>query len=114
MAATGVAKLQLVIATGTIFTIFDSIKEAASEQESFFQLSATTLQGISAVMFTNSVIGWVVDSISTAGGALSPSSSMSASNIGFAVVSIVAGVVASKVVVSILQAKERIGSSKSA
>lgn len=104
VAATGVSKLQLVIATGSLFWIFDTVKDASHAQNSFMKLSSTTLQGISAVMFTNSVIALVVDTISSASVS---SSSPTPSSIGFAVVSIAAGVVASKIVVSLLTLKEK-------
>jgi hypothetical protein len=110
---TEMSKLQLVIATGAIYGLFSALYDAAvvsstanknkedgeeEEEEAFYALSASTLMSISVIMFTNSFVSWVVDSIA------SPSvmSSTSAFNAGIAAVSMCAGVVASKVVVSLL------------
>lgn len=97
-------KLQLVVATGAIFGIFDTLLQAAREQEAFYKLSAQTLQGIAAVMFTNSVIAWVVDSVSSAS---SSSSSPSASDIGMGAVSLTCGIVVARLIVSLLAAREK-------
>ena len=97
VSSTRINKFQLVISTGTIFGIFDALKEAAQreeEEDCFYLLSATTMQGISLIMFTNSFVSWVVDSIS------------SSSSIGLAIVSIFSGIVASKVIVSLLHARK--------
>lgn len=110
MSTTSLTKLQLVISTGTIYGIFSALHDAATaskgsdneemdnDSAAFYELSASTLMGISVIMFTNSFVSWVVDSIA------SPAvmSSSSAFNAGLAAVSMCAGVVASKVVVSLL------------
>lgn len=102
--ATGVSKLQLVIATGSLFGIFDALLEAAHVQKAFYKLSATTLQGIAAIMFTNSVVAWVVDSVSSASMA---SSSPTVVNIGMGAVSLTCGIVVSRLIVSLLSAREK-------
>ena len=101
--ATRLSKLQLIVATGTLFGIFDTILEAAHAQKAFYKLSATTLQGITAVMFTNSVVAWVVDSVASSSVS---SSQPSVSNIGMGTISLTCGIVASRLIVSILAARE--------
>jgi hypothetical protein len=98
---------QVVVATGTIFGVMDAIKEQATianGQESFYLLSASTLQGISAVMFTNSAMSFIVDSISYA----TLSSTATLSSIGLACVSVAAGIVSSRLIVLLLGFKEKI------
>jgi hypothetical protein len=124
--ATGMTKVQLVISTGTLYCIFEAINESSASSSSsssssasscsnsdsnddesgdsaFYQESASTLMGISVLMFTNTFISWVVDSIASS----AVMSSSSAFNAGLATVSMCAGVVASKVVVSILQKQQQ-------
>lgn len=101
--ATSMSKFQVVIATGTLFGIFDVLLESARDQRAFYQLSATTLQGIAAVMFTNSVVAWVVDSISSAAAMSSPS----LSNVGTGAVSLTCGIVASRLIVLLLAYRSR-------
>jgi hypothetical protein len=106
VAATSFSKFQLIVATGSIFWIFDTIKDAAYAQDSFMKLSSTTLQGISAIMFTNSVISWVVDAVGSSSSSSSSSLAVS-TNIGFAAVSISIGLVSSRIMISILRMKEQ-------
>ena len=120
--STGMTKVQLVIATGTLYCIFEAINESSSsssadvsgtidnkdddnngDDSTFYQQSAATLVGISVLMFTNTFISWVVDSIASS----AVMSSSSAFNAGLATVSMCAGVVSSKVVVSILQMQQQ-------
>ena len=98
--AANLSSVQLIIATGTLVGIFGTLLDSSRTQMTFYKLSSMTFQSISTVMFTNSIISWVVSAFS------SQSSVATVLSIGSAVVSLTSGIVAARILVLILSRRD--------
>lgn len=86
-----VTNSQVVISTALLFCILHWLRRSSEHFHSFYQDSAATLEGIAAIMFTNSMI-------STTLMLLAPSNR----NAGIVAVALVAGMVLSKAIIQIM------------
>lgn len=88
----GLSNLLVVISTGLLFVMLTSLKTTSQNLHIFYQDSAATLQAISAIMFTNSVVFSVMQT-------LAPSSS----DVGVVAVALATGIVLAKTITSIMK-----------
>lgn len=93
----GVNNILVVFATGLLFGVLHAIKKSSENFDSFYKDSASTLQGISAIMFTNSVVFWVIQTLAP--------SSQSNGNIGLVAVALAVGIILAKTITTLMLLK---------
>lgn len=94
--AANLSSVQVIIATGTLVGVFGTLLDSSRMQMTFYKLSSMTFQSISTIMFTNSIISWVLSAFST------KSSAPTVYSTGSAVASLTGGIVAARIMVLIL------------
>ena len=87
----GTESLLCVVCTALVFSTLHTIMQSSFNLKSFYKDSVTTLQAIAAIMFTHSVVVYVMQ-------ILAPTSR----NFGIVAVALAAGIVVSKTITSVM------------